>query len=427
VTTAHLGAAYPFIAETGLGSRGVYVGQDLLGGGFFCFDPWDVYARGLVSGPNLCVFGRVGAGKSSFVKSYVYRQLVFGRRAWMIDPKGENGPLCSAVGVEPVRLRPGGDVCLNPLDVGPGERPGGDRFREQLAMLDAVLGTTLRRDTTPPERAACELALRAAVADGRAPTLPGVVRALLRPSRESARSLATDVETLARDGRHVALELRRLCEGDLQGMFDGPTSARIELGAPLVSLDLSAVYHSRPDALGTIMVCATAWLQRELLRRDGTKRMLVIDEAWVVLRELSIARWLHASWKLARELGVQGVMVAHRASDLSAAGSGRSEQVRLARGLLSDSETRVVYGQPANELELAREVFQLTPAETELVGRLGRGVALWKVGQRSFLVQHRLARAELSIVDTDAQMAVSRPTDLARPGGGGAKRRRGPG
>jgi hypothetical protein len=272
-------------------------------------------------------------------------------------------------------------------------------------MLDAVIGATLRRDLTPPERTACELALRVVGAAGRVPTLPDVVGALLQPSPESARSVATDAETLARDGRHVALELRRLCEGDLRGMFDGPTSGGLDLAAPLVSLDLSALYHSRPDALGILMVCATAWLQRQLLRKDGIKRILVIDEAWLVLRELSIARWLQASWKLAREFGVQGILVAHRASDLSAAGGPRSEQMQLGRGLLSDSETRVIYGQPPNELGQAREAFQLTAVESELVSRLQRGVALWKVGQRSFLVEHRVGGAERAIVDTDAQMA----------------------
>jgi type IV secretory pathway VirB4 component len=217
--------------------------------------------------------------------------------------------------------------------------------------------------------------------------------------------VATDVETLAHDGRQVALEVRRLCEGDLHGMFDGPTAGTLDLTAPLVSLDLSDLYHSRPDALGILMLCALAGLRRELLRKDGVKRILVIDEAWLVLRELSVARWLQASWKLAREFGVQGILVVHRASDLWAAGGALSEQVQLARGLLSDSETRVIYGQSANELEEARQVFQLSAKETELVGRLGRGVALWKVGQRPFLVQHRLARAELALVDTDAQMA----------------------
>jgi len=412
VTTAHLGAAYPFMVDGGLGSRGVYVGQDLLGGGTFCFDPWELYARGLVTGPNLAVFGLIGLGKSAFVKSYVYRQLVFGRRAWMIDPKGENGALCRAAGVQPIHIRPGGDVRLNPLDPGLDQRPAVEVFRDQLAMLDAVTVASLRRDLTPPERTACELALRAAAA-GRAPTLPDVVRDLLNPSPDSARSVATDVETLAHDGRQVALELRRLCEGDLRGMFDGPAVGSLDLNAPLVSLDLSDLYHSGPDALGILMLCAMARLRRELVRKDGAKRILVIDEAWLVLRELSVARWLQATWKLAREFGVQGVLIAHRPSDLSAAGGSRAEQAQLARGLLSDSETRVLYGQPPDELERAREVFQLTAAETELVGRLRRGVALWKVGQRSYLVQHRLGQAELAVVDTDAQMR----DPLAPPGG----------
>ena len=230
-----------------------------------------------------------------------------------------------------------------------------------------------------------------------------MVRALLHPSPESAGSVASDPGTLARDGRHPALELRRLCEGDLRGMFDGPTSDSLDLSAPLVSLDLSAVHQAHPEALEVLMVCATAWLQRELRRRDGRRRILVVDEAWSLLRELHVARWLQSSWKLARELGVQGVLVAHRASDLSASGGAGSEQAQLGRGLLSDSETRVIYGQPPDELEQARQVFELSAAETELVGRLGRGIALWKVGRRSFLVQHRLGRAEAAMVDTGAR------------------------
>jgi hypothetical protein len=131
------------------------------------------------------------------------------------------------------------------------------------------------------------------------------------------------------------------------------------------------------------------------------RRILVVDEAWLVLRQLSTARWLQESWKLAREHGVQGVLVAHRASDLSAAGAADSEQAQLARGLLADSETRVIYGQPPEELPRARELFRLTAAEIEVVARLRRGVALWKVGERSYLVEHSLAPAERPLVDTD--------------------------
>ena len=57
-------------------------------------------------------FGQIGRGKSSFVKSYLWRQAVFGRRAWVVDPKGEYGPLARAWGVAPVALYPGGSVRL---------------------------------------------------------------------------------------------------------------------------------------------------------------------------------------------------------------------------------------------------------------------------------------------------------------------------
>lgn len=415
VTTAHFQAAYPFVAEGGLGSRGCYIGQDLYGGAF-CYDPWELYGRTL-SGPNMLVIGQIGFGKSSFVKSYVWRQLVFGRRAVMLDPKGENGALCAAVGVEPLRLEPGGAVRLNPLDprVGDPERPPEQILQDQVGVLTAVIAASLNRPLTPEERAACGSALtEAGEMQGGEPTLPGVVDALLHPSERAANHLATDVASLARNSREAALELRRLCEGDLRGMFDGPTTGNIDLTAPLVCFDLSAVYQS--EALGILMVCAAAWLQRALARPEPTKRILVLDEAWVCLRNVAIARWLQASYKLARAYGVQNIAVVHRISDLTSAGHADSEQVALARGLLSDSETRVIYYQAPGDVAAARELLALTESEADLVPTLRRGQALWKVGTRSFLVQHRLGLHERPIVDTDARMlAVAEPVPGAGP------------
>ena len=76
-TTAHIQSAYPFVAEGGLGGRGVYIGRDVYGGSF-CYDPWELYGRELTS-PNAVVVGIVGRAKSSLVKTYVFRQAVFGR------------------------------------------------------------------------------------------------------------------------------------------------------------------------------------------------------------------------------------------------------------------------------------------------------------------------------------------------------------
>jgi hypothetical protein len=407
VTTRNLGAAYPFIAEAGLGGRGVVIGDDLLGGSFV-FDPFELYAAGVVSNPNMVVFGQIGRGKSAFVKTFLWREAVFGRRAWVVDPKGEYGDLADAWGVRPVALRPGGAIRLNPLDPG----PEGDRVtdgqdvtaRRRMELLASLGAACLGRTLAPRERAALEVALVQAAQRQAVPTVPVVVDALLSPDPDAARMLRTQVSELLEDGRDVALELRRLVHGDLRGMFDGPTTNDLDLTAPLVVLDLSALYSSA--ALGVLMACATAWLQAALTRTAGAgqQTFLVVDEAWAILSNLGVARWLQSSWKLSRAFGVSNVAVLHRVSDLRSVGASDSEQVALAQGLLADSETRVVYAQSPGELEAAGELLSLSATETELLPQLRRGVALWKVGQRSFLVQHRLSAAERMIADTDAAM-----------------------
>jgi hypothetical protein len=409
VTTRNLGAAYPLVAEAGLGHRGVLIGHDLLGGSFV-YDPFELYRDGVVSNPNMIVFGQIGRGKSSLLKTYLWRQAVFGRRAWVVDPKGEYAGLADLWGVRPVALRPGGAIRLNPLDPVHGEGRVGDDGsptdpdRRQSELLASLASACLGRSLAPRERAAVDLALVSVRSSTAIPTLPGVVAALLDPVDESAARIRTDRATLLEDGRDVALELRRLVHGDLRGMFDGETTPGLDLSGPLVVLDLSALYTSA--ALGVLMACATAWLQAAV-SRDGEpsgQAFLVVDEAWAILANLGVARWLQASWKLSRAHGVANVAALHRLSDLTSVGSVGSEQVGLAEGLLSDSETLVIYAQPPGEVARATELLSLSPTEVELVPQLRRGVALWKVGRRSFLVRHVVGSSERALVDTDTAM-----------------------
>ncbi len=113
---------------------------------------------------------------------------------------------------------------------------------------------------------------------------------------------------------------------------------------------------------------------------------------------------MQSSWKLSRAFGVSNVAVLHRVSDLQSVGASDSEQVALAHGLLADSETRIVYAQAPGELTAASNLLSLSTTESELLPQLRRGVALWKVGQRSFLVQHRMSRMEHLLVNTDHAM-----------------------
>jgi hypothetical protein len=162
-TTRHLQAAYPFMAEGGLGGRGVHVGTDA-NGGAFVYDPWELCGSSLTT-PNMLVGGQIGKGKSSFVKTYIYRQAVFPRLAWILDPKGEYGPLAHALGCEPIRLEPNGAVRLNPLT----PRAG---WNERVRLLKAVAAAELRRPLSPAESGALREALRIVQAKTSEPTLP---------------------------------------------------------------------------------------------------------------------------------------------------------------------------------------------------------------------------------------------------------------
>jgi type IV secretory pathway VirB4 component len=415
-TTAHLQGLYPFQSPAGLGGRGCYIGQEVLGGSF-CYDPWELYRMNQLTNPNIVVAGQIGRGKSSLVKTYIWRQSAFGRRAVIIDPKGEFRPLAERMGGTVIRLEPGSPVRLNPLDRGPASALLSDEdiARHQDQVLMSLAESALRRDLLPEERTAIGLARQLATQTLPEPTIGDVVELLLAPPASLAASINTSPERLADRSRDAALELRRLCEGDLKGMFDGPTTVKVDWDGPVVVLDLSALGGSA-DALGLVMACAMAWLHSAIAQADGVHRILLLDEAWYLLSNLALARWLRAMFKMSRQYGLSNVIVVHRMSDLEAAGGEGSEATRIAQGLLSDTETRVVYAQSDGEVADTRRLLGLTDAEAEILPRLGRGVALWKVRQQTFIVDHRVGDREWEIIDTDHSM---RP-DLSKLGGGEA-------
>lgn len=414
-TTAHFQAAYPFLAEGGLGAPGTYIGRDAYGGAWL-YDPWALYGWGLLPGPNMLVVGQIGRAKSAFVKTYLFRQRVFGRQAWVLDPKGEYAPLARALGVRPIALAPGGEVRLNPLSPRGGQEA-------QLGLLRSVAQAALKRDLVPEEEAGLREALGAVSKEcrGGEPTLPLIVEALLHPREAMVEGVsAASAADFAEANRAAALALQRLCEGDLRGMFDGPTTPGLDLDAPLVVLDLSAVQDSA--ALGILMTCAAAWQQAIMLERKrgaeaGERRtaklISVIDEGWRVTSHIGVAEWLQQSFKLCRAHGVQNILVVHRLTDLGASGAAGSREARIAEGLVADADTKVIYAQPPDQLEGLRGLLGLSATETELVPTLRRGEALWQVGRRSFLVQHRLSAMERELVDTDARMLDRRPLSAA--------------
>ena len=421
-TTAHMCSLYPFQAERGLGARGVYLGTNLLtGGGGFAFDAFEAYRAGLVTNPNLLVAGEPGSGKSTFVKTYLARtRSVFAppapretRRAdappgrWLAvaDPKGEYTALADRLALPVVQLYPGGTTRLNPLDAGTlATRDDRDeRLRRRTDLVAALLGQVLRRDLSPLEDAALGWAIQSLDTAPGTPTLLDVGALLSHPTQPMIERARVDGATLARALDPLVYALEKLLERSLRGMFDGATTvAATDLERGFV-LDLSVVHHD-DEALRLVLLAATAWLQTMLARRDGVPRVQVLDEAWRLLGSDRTTRYLQACWKLCRDYGVANLAVVHRLSDLRAQADDGTTTAKVSMGLLADTQTRVLFRQASDQLADARRLLGLNPRETEVLGRLVRGRALWKVGARTAVVQHVVGPDETDMCDTDGRM-----------------------
>lgn len=404
-TSATWGGAYPFVAEGGLGSDGVFVGQDLYSGASFVYDPWVLYRNGLITAPNVVVAGIVGSGKSSLAKSLYTRSLPFGRRVYVAgDPKGEHTAVARAVGGMAIELGHGMPARLNPLDEG--YRPEGLDDVEWIAqvtarrrdLIGALTETVLDRRLTPLEHTAVDVALANTVRAAEVPLLPMVVDRLLNPDKRD------DGEgRLAEDGRLVGHALRRLVGGDLAGLFDGPSTVRFDPTLPMISLDLSRVTENA-TLISVLMTCASAWMESALLDPGGGQRWVVYDEAWRLMSHPSLLRRMDAHWRLARHYGIANMLIFHKLTDLDTVGDQGSAMRALASSLLANAETRIIYRQESDQLGATADALGLTGTERQLLPTLGTGQGLWRIKDRSFVCQHQLHPAELELFDTTARM-----------------------
>ncbi|MFI4971080.1 MAG: ATP-binding protein [Hyphomicrobiales bacterium] len=419
-TSEVLAGAYPFLAESGLGSQGVLIGQDAWSGAGFVYDPWVLYRLGILTNPNCLLAGVVGRGKSTLAKSLATRSIAFGRKCYVPgDPKGEWTAVSRSVGGQAIELGGGTQARLNPLDAGarPQYLTGLDGAREPVTdvawgelvlqrrrdLLRSLTEAALGRPIAPVESTALYAALDESVRANSVPVLPHVVSSMFDPPGDV---IGSNRAQLLDDGREVAHAVNRLVGGDLGGLFDGPSTVRFDADLPMVSLDLSRIAGS--DAkIGMVMACASSWMEAALQDPSGGQRWVIYDEAWRVLKQPALLARMQSQWKLSRALGIANLMVIHRLSDLDAVGERDSAARNLALGLLADCSTKIIYAQESGEDAKTGAALGLSSTETLQLSSLARGEGLWRIGERSFVVRHVCTPGELILFDTNQRMETA--------------------
>jgi type IV secretory pathway VirB4 component len=363
--------------DAGTGLAGEALGQCQYGTSFV-LDVFDAYRAGLVSNPNVIVAGSIGAGKSTIVKMQLERALRRGRRAVVVDPKGEYGELATRHGVRPIAL--GRDGWCSPFPVD--EREGRHLLR---ALVASAQGFAL---SSEQHFALDEVWHRLEFQPTRVLfTLYQLLAAHLESTTPSAE-------------RSLALVLHRFIHGDLAGLFDGPGEP-LRFTGDLVVVDLSSLWSSNSLAAAVLSAVAAA---QHVVGDPRSPGYLVIDEAWALLSDPAALRWLQGSWKLARARGLSHVMVLHRWSDVASAGDVGSVERDRARGLLRECETAWLFRQPPDEAREMALALGLEAREESYLVALPKGVALVRYGAHRSIVRVEPDERDDLFIDTDVAM-----------------------
>lgn len=446
-STAEIGGVFPLIAAAGLPPTGALIGYDVLsGGGFYC-DPigWVLADPAIVTNPNLVFFGKPGRGKSTGVKAFATRMMAFGARVLISgDVKGEYEPLCRALGTEPISLGIGLPARINPLDLGPlGHRWASLDADEQklraktifsrwVTLLRALIGAR-GVHVKPSDENALAIILADLTGWNRgnstlAPvTIPQVWQRLRAPGAELAKTCRYDSEQAMLDDTRQAVDaLGSLVDGALAGLFDQHTTINLDWGAPIQSLSLQRLDRLGDEALAVALTCLNSWTRGQTdLRRPGEITIVIRDEVWRQMRlGIGAVQSLDADLRLSRTGGQIQILVAHKPSDMLSVGAAGSQEVAIAKDLMSLCDTKVLYGQDPNIAAELAELLDLPHIVQDWVSgwamqRVGR--AVWLIGDRTMKVQTVQAPAERALFDTNNALrpepveSTATPVNTARP------------
>jgi len=419
-STRQAGALNTAIVSTHPPLAGPIMGIDVHTGQPVSTDPHLLYDQKRITSPNVVVLGDISSGKSSLVKTqYCVRPVAMGRQVAVFDRKdqqgrGEYARAAEVCEVPVIRFARGSNgtainlldprISATSLDDAGEDRVGQDRL---LLMVAEHAHGRLSSTEHYALRAAHQAALLRAGEAGRVATLHDVLDCLLDPLASAiprehlAGSGMVTVETVTGWGLQLALDLDRFIRGDLSGLIDRETDETLNLDAPLLVFDTSALPEESP-ALALIMALVASFLTAVWAHKPG-QRIIVLEEGYHTTRlqssgTTSVASILRSLAKRGRGIGLSFVTVLHHISDIPPGSDAMS--------LVREADIVHIYQQSrADDAEQAMAQFRLPPSLFDTLGSLAQGCHILKIGTEApRQVRHLRTTMEKKMTDTDGAM-----------------------
>lgn len=400
MNTGALSTTFPFTSADLSQENGIMYGINMHNSGLVIFD------RFSLENGNSVVFAKSGAGKSFTVKLEALRSLMFGTEIFIIDPENEYQRMAEAVGGAYVRLSLNSVTRINPFDLPQviDSDEADNALRSNLITLHGLLrlmmggaqaqmanqqGGPVMPALSPVEESDLDAALietyaRAGITNdplthqSPAPTIADLYDVLLH---------------MGGTGPQLAQRLRKYTSGTFAGIFS--QQSNININNPMVVFNIRDLEDElRPVAM--YIVLNYIWNKT---KADQKRRILVVDEAWQLMKYEDSANFLFSLAKRARKYNLGITTITQDVEDFMGS--------RMGRAIVANASMQILLKQSTSAVDVLSEVFKLTSEEKKRLSQFPVGQGLFFAGQNHVHIQIVASPTEQGLITTNPQQVQS--------------------
>ena len=377
--TVSLASTFPFSSAMLAQDKGIMYGINEQNGSLIIFE------RFSLENANEVVLGKAGAGKSYLIKLEALRNFMFGTEVIIIDPEGEYKDLTNALNGEYVEFTANSSIKINPLDLSgvyeEGENELGLKILSLHGLLKIVMGQLDPAQDAMLDRALVEtyrqkgITIDPLTQKNTPPLMEDLYKVLLGMEEEKAKDLA--------------LRLEKFIKGSLSGIFN--EYSNFDITNPFTVFSIKALEDElRPIAMHIIL--DYVWTR---VRKNLKKRLLILDEAWYMMKYEDSASFVYGVAKRSRKYFLGLTTATQDVQDFLSTDYGQA--------VISNSSIQMLLKQSPTEVDLISEVFYLSEGEKEFLLSAEVGEGLFFAGQSHVAMKVIAAPHEHKLITTNPQ------------------------
>jgi type IV secretory pathway VirB4 component len=385
LNTSTASSFFPFISSELIDEGGVFLGVNLQNAGLVILNRWQY------ENPHLVILARSGSGKSYTAKLEVMRNLMMGTDVLVLDPENEYRSIAEIYNGSFISLSLKGENTFNPLDLPPvleNEDPF-DVYKEHIADLMVLMQLIVGEKLSAEELAILDQAINQTYASFN-----------ILPDKDFSKierfPTLNDLEKVLSGltgGESLASKLYPYTQGNFAGFINKPTS--VELDKRLIVFGLKDL----PEILRPLGMFVVLNYIANRVKREMKKRLVVIDEAWWIMRQEIGAEFLLNMIKRGRKYNLAVTNITQDVEDFLNSPFGRP--------IITNSAITLLMKQSPAIIDLCGEIFVLSEGEKQFLLQAERGQGLLLVGRKKVPIYVLASYAEDQIIRSRPEQLIA--------------------